>query len=109
MTAQKKATTRRTTRKSKIETPNKLELLLQSIVELFPNDPTTPGVSLAWLPRESCFYISITRFHKSYAENRYTIFKWKGDRLATGFTELAKFWKRQINSTNATEQLKKVL
>lgn len=85
------------------------ELMLQSIVETFPGDPTTPGVSLAWLPDKQKFYGSITRFHRGMAEDRYTVYTHMADSPIEVLSALIEAWKRHVAppSKKATERLLK--
>jgi hypothetical protein len=88
--------------------PNELELLLKSIVEEFPNDPTGPGVSLAWLDNEKVFYCSIVRFGDKYANNRRVVYAYRSPYIFDAMARLLEAWKVYTRpARSATEQLLK--
>lgn len=86
------------------------ELVLQSITETFPSDPTTPGISLAWLPNKQEFYGSIVRFRGYNAENRYAVYKAQGANPVMVLQALIDAWLKHVAppSRNATERLLKI-
>lgn len=111
-----KKSTRKPGRKPVVKQPTprasligQFELMLQSITETYPNDPTTPGVSLAWLPDKQHFYGSIVRFNGTLAANRYVVFKATGENPVVVLQALIDAWLKHIApvTRNATEALLK--
>jgi hypothetical protein len=83
------------------------DLMLQSITELYPNDPTNPGLAIAWLPSSRTFYASVHRFRGRMGNEPYTVFKGYGPTAFHCMRELLDKWSRHINPPmNATQTLR---
>jgi hypothetical protein len=83
------------------------DLMLQSITELYPNDPTTPGLAISWLPQSRTFYASVHRFHAKHGDSPYVMFKAYGPTAFHCMRELLDKWSRHINPPmNATQSLR---
>jgi hypothetical protein len=110
----KKKPTRKYVRKSKaialqtVFTPDvQLDLTLKSITELYPTDPTMPGMSLAWLPDKQLYYASIVRFRENYGGSRQVIYKAYGPSIFTCILQMLEAWRNHIKpKTNATDTLR---
>jgi hypothetical protein len=94
----------RTPKTPKTPKAHKLELLLKSIVERFPNDPTAPGLAIAWLPDEKQFYISIRRFGGPFGAQPRVFIAVRNPTLLEAMTELVAKYKAEINQRSATEE-----
>jgi hypothetical protein len=85
---------------------NRVELLLQSITEKFPTDPTGPGVSLAWLADRKVFYASIVRFGERYAGSRRVVYSFESPSAFDALGRLLAAWENYVKPpTRATEEL----
>jgi hypothetical protein len=86
-----------------------LDLTLKSIAEMFPNDPSGPGISLAWIAKTQEYYASITRFRQGYGEGRYVIHRARGRSIFACLNDLMNQWKSFIKpQQNATDMLRKL-
>lgn len=96
--------------KIKVNDVNPFDLLLRSLTEQYPDDPTIPGVSLAYIPRLKQFYGSIVRFRSTFAKDRYVILKAFGDDSVEVLSDLLTQWREHITlpTTVATDQLREM-
>jgi hypothetical protein len=86
-----------------------LDLTLKSVAEIFPNDPSGPGISLAWIAKDNEYYASIVRFRQGYGEGRYVIHRARGTSIFACLASLMDQWQVFIKPvTNATDTLRKI-
>ena len=100
----KKTIKTKTSRIPRTPKAHKLELLLKSIVERFPNDPTAPGLAIAWLPDEKQFYISIRRFGGPFGAQPRVFIAVRNSTLLDAMTELVAKYRAEVNQRSATEE-----
>ncbi len=81
-----------------------LSLALQSIAELYPRDPSGPGVCLAYLPREGQYYASLLRYDGAMGQGKQVLLSVKEETLEAAITELVTGW---VSRTQATQTLRK--
>jgi hypothetical protein len=48
----------------------KYQLLARAVGEFYSSDPTGAGVTTAWLPSKEQWYMSVVRYHGSYASQK---------------------------------------
>ena len=101
------AAKRKVTRKIEV---SKVDLIVRSISEFYPNDPTSAGIAIAYLRSKQCFYGSIRRFRGQYGEDPYIVYKTYQSSVSNVLEDLLIFWKSQIVvEQSATEHLRKML
>lgn len=81
-----------------------LRLALQSVTELYPRDPSAPGMCLAWLPDTKLFYASLLRYDGAHGTGKQVLLSVQEETLEGSITELVSGW---INRTPATTMLQK--
>lgn len=99
-------------RTRKVKTPPQilldLDLLVRSLQEFYPNEPSCPGITVSYLPGMKQYYASIVRYREQYGKNSYAIFNTRQDTIIECLEELKKIWLNKIQPTkNATEELLK--
>lgn len=86
-----------------------LDLVLRSITETFHDDPTIPGISLAYMPGDKNYYGSIVRFHEAYGRDRVAVHHVRGESAFAVLEALINIWKDKIKSSSeATERLRRL-
>jgi len=93
MTMKKKVTSRKTSK----TTDEKLSIFLQALREKYPNDPTTPGITLSKLARNDLFYCSINRFTARYGEGKYIVLARQAISLSTVIDLTLEAWLEHID------------
>jgi hypothetical protein len=93
-------------KKVAIQGAGKLDLFLQSLHETYPNDPTRPGIGLAWIPDNGGkFTGAIYRYTANWGQGKYPVVRVE-DAKATGvLTKLLHSHLSHINKVSYTEQL----
>lgn len=101
----KKQAKKKVGRPRKVRTPkaDKFELFLKSIAERFPDDPTAPGIALAWLPNTSQFYVALRRFKYAGGQGSIVYLKAYEPKLIDAMNEVVRLYKIEICKVSATE------
>lgn len=88
------------------EAKSVLPMLLKSLTELYPRDLTMPGVVLAYLPAEKCFYGSVVRYEKDMAQGKVVLFSTKKPTSEEVVIELGSLlFRDQFANANALRRL----
>ena len=66
------------------------DLLLRAIAANWPEDKSTAGLTLAWLPDKQCFYGAIVRYEGYQGANKQVVYKATGKTVRTVTKQLAK-------------------
>lgn len=88
------------TRKTKLQlltgTDPVIPLLIKSICEYYPNDPSMPGVLVSYLPGMQMYYVSLVRYREIYGKNPYSVMNVKNENLIDALNEFVQTWKNKI-------------
>lgn len=82
-----------------------LETFLKALPEAYPNDRTTPGLSVAFLPQTSMFYASVVRYDGYGGQGKTVLAKNQGDTLQEALSGLAKVWVRRTEHIDRLKAL----
>jgi hypothetical protein len=81
----------------------KLELLLKSITEHYPKDPSAPGLAIAALPGGK-FYVAIRRFKGYGGTQPEVVDSTSADTLLEAMNKISDNWRSWLMKTTATEE-----
>jgi hypothetical protein len=56
-----------------------MKALLRSLARLWPDDPSAPGVVMAWLPAQEQWYLSVVRYTEPYGEGKRVVWNTRGE------------------------------
>lgn len=91
--------------KQSLSLEQKLDLLVRSIVEEFPNDPTFPKLGFSFLPNCNQFYISIIRYKDTFGRGGYVVLKAQTDSFEEGLELILSSWKRRLQPVVSASSL----
>ncbi len=81
-----------------------IQLLIRSICEKYPNDPSMPGIVLSWLPGMKMYYVSITRYAALYGNGAKSICSAKSESLINALNKVVTLWRNKVSpQANQTE------
>lgn len=64
-----------------------LELVCRRLVQLFPDDPSAPSVTVAWLEEKQTFYVSLLRYTEAFGRGRTVVHNLQRPTLAEALAE----------------------
>ena len=80
--------------------------ILQALSRAYPDDPSRPGVQLAWLPDDGVYYAAVHRFKKAYGQGKQMVCNVKAPTLEELPEALAAAWRAA--DPKGARQLQKV-
>lgn len=80
------------------KTVHTIGLFLKAVSELYRLDPTTPGLSLAWLPDKKVYYASFCRYEARLGENKQVMTNSTSITIDEAITKLAQNWYDEVPS-----------
>jgi hypothetical protein len=80
-----------------------MTIMVMALAELYPLDKPTPGLVLAYLPKENMFYGSIARYDT--VNNKQILLSAKETTLAEVLCELGAAWHRSTTNAQTLAQM----
>lgn len=87
-----------------------LELLIRSICEFYPNDPSMPQVEITYLPGLQMYWVGVRRFKEVFGKAPFTVMSVKNESLVEALNEFSRLWRNKLQpkyNTTATEEFLK--